>query len=100
MGSGKSNNGALMAMMIQQQQQQAAFDRQMAEQKRETERLKTSTEQNANASQKANAISTERQDNAVRSQGMISKGGSANATVKNKLGGAIDLEEKNKEAWY
>lgn len=100
MGSGKSNNGALMAMMIQQQQQKEAFDRQLAEQQRETDRLKTSTEQNTNASQKANAISTERQDNAVRSQGMISKGGSANATVKNKLGGALGSEEKNKEAWY
>lgn len=100
MGSGKSNNGALMAMMIQQQQQKKAFDRQLAEQQRETDRLKTSTEQNTNASQKANAISTERQDNVVRSQGMISKGGSANATVKNKLGGAVDLMEKKNEGWY
>lgn len=100
MGSGKksSNNDALMAARLQQQQ--AAFDKQMAEQKRETERLRVSTEQNTNASQKANAISTERQDNAVRSQGMISKGGSANATVKNKLGGAVDLMEKKNEGWY
>lgn len=105
MGSGKSaSTGNMVAMMVmnqlQQQRQQEEFNRQMEAQKAETERATNVSAQATNANQKATALSTTRQDNAVRSQGMISKGGSANSTIKNKLGGALGSEEEKKEAWY
>lgn len=102
MGSGKKDNTAMiMAMQIQQQKQQEAFDRKMAEQKQQMERANVANAQTTNANQKPNALSTTRQDNAVRSQGMIGKdNASAVSVVKNKLGGAVDTEEQKKEGWY
>lgn len=102
MGSGKKSNDAMLIMMMQQQQaQQRAYEQKMAEQKQQMERANVSTAQTTNANQKPNAISTTRQDNAVRSQGMVGKdNASAVSVVKNKLGGAVDTEEQKKEGWY
>lgn len=102
MGSGKKSNDAMLIMMMQQQQaQQRAYEQKMAEQKRQMERANVATAQTTNANQKPNAISTTRQDNAVRSQGMVGKdNASAVSVVKNKLGGAVDTEEQKKEGWY
>lgn len=102
MGSGKKDNTAMiMAMQIQQQKQQRAYEQKMAEQKQQMERANVASAQTTNANQKPNALSTTRQDNAVRSQGMIGKdNASAVSVVKNKLGGAVDTEEQKKEGWY
>ncbi len=102
MGSGKKSNDAMLIMMMQQQQaQQRAYEQKMAEQKQQMERANVATAQTTNANQKPNAISTTRQDNAVRSQGMVGKdNASAVSVVKNKLGGAVDTEEQKKEGWY
>ena len=102
MGSGKKSNDATLIMMMQQQQaQQRAFEQKMAEQKQAAERANVATAQTTNANQKPNALSTTRQDNAVRSQGMVGKdNASAVTVVKNKLGGAVDSEEQKKEGWY
>lgn len=102
MGSGKKDNTAMiMAMQIQQQKQQRAYEQKMAEQKQQMERANVANAQTTNANQKPNALSTTRQDNAVRSQGMVGKdNASAVSVVKNKLGGAVDTEEQKKEGWY
>ena len=102
MGSGKKSSDAMVVYMIQQQQaQQRAYEQKMAEQKQQMERANVATAQTTNANQKPNALSTTRQDNAVRSQGMIGKdNASAVSLVKNKLGGAVDTEEQKKEGWY
>ena len=91
----------LIMMMQQQQAQQRAYEQKMAEQKQQMERANVATAQTTNANQKPNAISTTRQDNTVRSQGMVGKdNASAVSVVKNKLGGAVDTEEQKKEGWY
>lgn len=102
MGSGKKSNDAMLIMMMQQQQaQQRAYEQKMAEQKQQMERANVANAQTTNANQKPNALSTTRQDNAVRSQGMVGKdNASAVSVVKNKLGGAVDTEEQKKEGWY
>lgn len=102
MGSGKKSSDAMVVYMIQQQQaQQRAYEQKMAEQKQQMERANVATAQTTNANQKPNALSTTRQDNAVRSQGMVGKdNASAVSVVKNKLGGAVDTEEQKKEGWY
>lgn len=102
MGSGKKSSDAMVVYMIQQQQaQQRAYEQKMAEQKQQMERANVANAQTTNANQKPNALSTTRQDNAVRSQGMIGKdNASAVSVVKNKLGGAVDTEEQKKEGWY
>ena len=102
MGSGKKSSDAMVVYMIQQQQaQQRAYEQKMAEQKQQMERASVANAQTTNANQKPNALSTTRQDNAVRSQGMIGKdNASAVSVVKNKLGGAVDTEEQKKEGWY
>ena len=102
MGSGKKSSDAMVVYMIQQQQaQQRAYEQKMAEQKQQMERANVATAQTTNANQKPNALSTTRQDNAVRSQGMIGKdNASAVSVVKNKLGCAVDKEEQKKEGWY
>lgn len=102
MGSGKKSSDSMVVYMIQQQQaQQRAYEQKMAEQKQQMERANVATAQTTNANQKPNALSTTRQDNAVRSQGMIGKdNASAVSVVKNKLGGAVDTEEQKKEGWY
>ena len=102
MGSGKKSSDAMVVYMIQQQQaQQRAYEQKMAEQKQQMERANVASAQTTNANQKPNALSTTRQDNAVRSQGMIGKdNASAVSVVMNKLGGAVDTEEQKKEGWY
>lgn len=102
MGSGKKSSDAMVVYMIQQQQaQQRAYEQKMAEQKQQMERANVANAQTTNANQKPNALSTTRQDNAVRSQGMVGKdNASAVSVVKNKLGGAVDTEEQKKEGWY
>lgn len=102
MGSGKKSSDAMVVYMIQQQQaQQRAYEQKMAEQKQQMERANVANVQTTNANQKPNALSTTRQDNAVRSQGMVGKdNASAVSVVKNKLGGAVDTEEQKKEGWY
>lgn len=102
MGSGRksSDNGALIAMQQQMRQQQESFNKQLSEQKQQTERMTAQTLQATNASQKANAISTNHEDLGIRSQGQLAQQGSANETIKGKLGGSAIHDNEKKEAWY
>lgn len=109
MGSGKGSARHATDMMLvqnmlmqqQMQKQQDEFNRQMAEQKQQTERATTQSAQATNASQKANAMSTNHENLGIRTQGQLARQGSANETIKDKLGGGVtDDENKKKEAWY
>lgn len=109
MGSGKGSARHATDMMLvqnmlaqqQMQRQQENFNRQMAEQKKQTERATTQSEQATNASQKANAMSTNNENLGIRTQGQLAQQGSANETIKDKLGGGVTADEnKKKEAWY